>query len=294
MDDPSATTMVTTSSGVHIVLNKEFSPPDTALLIPETEDGRVLFLLPWQGKTLVGTTDNPAKIEENPKASEDDINYILRHVDKYFSIPVTRKDVKSAWSGLRPLVSDPNAADTAKLSRDHIINVSDSGLLTIAGGKWTTYRKMAEDVVDHAEEIAKLGKKDAITETLILAGGKDFSPENSGKLQEKYGFDFDIASHLNYSYGDRATMVADIAADGYAKRLRKNFPYLEAEVVYGARYESARNSQDILCRRTRLSFLSTRAALKALPKVNSILAKELNWSDEKAARDLSESENYLK
>ncbi len=294
MDDPNATTMVTTSSGVHIVLNKEFSPPDTALLIPETEDGRVLFLLPWQGKTLVGTTDNPAKIEENPKASEDDINYILRHVDKYFSIPVTRKDVKSAWSGLRPLVSDPNAADTAKLSRDHIINVSDSGLLTIAGGKWTTYRKMAEDVVDHAEEIAKLGKKDAITETLILAGGKDFSPENSGKLQEKYGFDFDIASHLNYSYGDRATMVADIAADGYAKRLRKNFPYLEAEVVYGARYESARNSQDILCRRTRLSFLSTRAALKALPKVNSILAKELNWSDEKAARDLSESENYLK
>lgn len=294
LDDPDATTMVTTSSGVHIVLDAKFSPPNTALLIPETEDGRVLFLLPWEGQTIVGTTDNPAKIEDNPKATEKEIEYILRHVDKYFSVPVTRADVKAAWSGLRPLVSDPAAADTAELSRDHIINISDSGLMTIAGGKWTTYRKMAEDAVDQAEKLANLGHIESQTETLLISGAKGFSPSGTGHLQEEYGLDLDIANHLNYAYGDRATKIADIAKKGFSKKLSENYPYIEAEVVYSIHEESARNSRDVLCRRTRLAFIDTEAALNALAKVNEILATELNWSSEEAHKDLKDSQNYLK
>lgn len=293
LDDPNAPTMVTTSSGVHIVLDKKFSPPNTALLIPETEDGRVLFLLPWQGQTIVGTTDNPSEIEDNPKATEKEIEYILRHVDKYFSVPVTRNDVKAAWSGLRPLVSDPAAADTAELSRDHIINISESGLVTIAGGKWTTYRKMAEDVVNQAEKLAKLGHIESKTQKVMLAGAKGFSSSGTGHLQEEYDMELDIANHLNHSYGDRAIKVAEIAKQGYATKLVESYPYIEAEVIYGIREESARNSRDVLCRRTRLAFIDHDAALSALARVNEILATELNWSSEEAHKDIEESKNYL-
>ncbi len=294
LDDPNANTMVTTSSGVHIVLDAKFSPPNTALLIPETEDGRVLFLLPWEGNTIVGTTDNPAKVENNPKATEKEIEYILRHVDKYFSVPVTRADVKAAWSGLRPLVSDPTAADTAELSRDHIINISDSGLMTIAGGKWTTYRKMAEDAVDQAEKLAKLGHIESKTDSLLIVGGKNFSPSGTGHLQEDYGLELDIANHLNHAYGSRATKVANIAKKGYSSKLAQNYPYIEAEVVYAIHEESARNSRDILCRRTRLAFIDHDAALSALPKTNEILTAELNWSSEEAHKDFQDSQKYLK
>lgn len=294
LDDPDCNTMVTTSSGVHIVLDKEFSPPNTGLLIPETEDGRVLFLLPWQGQTIVGTTDNPAKVTTNPEATEKEIEYILRHVDKYFSVPVERKDVKAAWSGLRPLVSDPSAADTAELSRDHIINISDSGLLTIAGGKWTTYRKMAEDAVDQAEKLAQFKHVESETDKLPIAGGKGFSSSGTGYLQEHYGLELDIANHLNHSYGDRATDVADIAKNGWSAKLSEKYPYLEAEVIYGIRQESARTSRDTLCRRTRLAFIDSAEALKALPRVNEIMASELAWSPEQAAKDLESSREYLK
>ena len=133
MDDPDAPAMLSASSGAHIILDERFSPPATGLLIPQTEDGRVLFLLPWLGHTLIGTTDHPAPITPNPEATEEDIAYILRHVHRYFSLPVSRADVKASWSGLRPLVSDPSASDTARLSRDHVINISPSNLLTIAG-----------------------------------------------------------------------------------------------------------------------------------------------------------------
>jgi glycerol-3-phosphate dehydrogenase len=143
LDDPGAEPMLSASSGVHIVLDERFAPPDTGLLIPKTEDGRVLFLLPWLGSTLVGTTDQPAPVVDDPEATEEEIEYILRHLGRYFDLPVARADVKAAWSGLRPLVADPKAADTARLSRDHVVHVSGSGLVTIAGGKWTTYRRMA-------------------------------------------------------------------------------------------------------------------------------------------------------
>ena len=294
MDDPNAKKMLTASSGAHIILDERFSPPETGLLIPETEDGRVLFLLPWLGHTLVGTTDDPADIQAHPRAQEEEIEYILRHVRKYFSIPVERDDVMAAWSGLRPLVSDPDAADTAGLSRDHVINISDSGLLTIAGGKWTTYRKMALDTVTEAQKLGDLsGNPKPQTENLKLVGGENYSPNGTANLQDKYGFALDIASYLNRAYGDRADAVATIASEGYSERLAPNHAYLEAEVLYGARFEAARSTTDILARRTRLGFLDKKATLAAIERVSKLLAQELSWDDEKIMRDQQEAREYF-
>jgi glycerol-3-phosphate dehydrogenase len=293
MDDPNAPKMLSASSGAHVILDKHFSPPETGLLIPQTEDGRVLFLLPWLGHTLVGTTDNPADIETHPKATEDEIAYILRHVEKYFSIPVSRKDVKAAWSGLRPLVANLNAADTAKLSRDHVINISDAGLLTIAGGKWTTYRKMSLDTVNEAVKLGNLNAGESKTETLKLLGGRNFSPSGAGHLEEKYGVDHDVASYLNRAYGDQAEHVAKLAHEGYGARLAEGHAYLEAEVLYGARTEGARTSTDILARRTRLAFLDQEGAKKAVARVSSLLTKELGWSSERASKDVAEAQAYI-
>ena len=294
MDDPEAAPMLSASSGAHIVLDARFSPPETGLLIPETEDGRVLFLLPWLGHTLVGTTDNPAAIHTNPHATEDDIAYILRHIHKYFSVPVERSDVKAAWSGLRPLVSDPAAADTAKLSRDHVINVSTSKLLTIAGGKWTTYRKMALDTVDEAQRLGNLGGANTPqTEKVKLVGAQDYSPSGAGHLQEVFGLEPEIASYLNRAYGDRAPQVAQIAQDGHGERIVPGHAYLDAEVVYGAQEEAARSTVDVLARRTRLSFLDAEAALAAIPKVSDLLAQTLQWDERKGLEDKAEARAYF-
>ena len=294
MDDPDAAPMLSASSGAHVVLDARFSPPETGLLIPETEDGRVLFLLPWLGHTLVGTTDSPATIQSHPRATEDEIAYILRHVHKYFSVPVSRSDVKAAWSGLRPLVSDPAAADTAQLSRDHVINVSSSKLLTIAGGKWTTYRKMALDTVNEAQRLGGLGGLSSTrTEKIKLVGAQGYSPRGAGELQEVFGLEPDVASYLNRAYGDRAPQLARLAQDGYGERLVPGHAYLDAEIVYGAKEEAARSTVDILARRTRLSFLDAAMALNSIPKVSGLLAQTLHWDDQKRHSDEIEARLYL-
>ena len=294
MESADARPMVTASSGIHIVLDQRFSPPATGLLIPQTEDGRVLFLLPWLGHTLVGTTDNEAAIEEEPRAHEEEIAYVLRHVERYFDVPVTRADVKAAWSGLRPLVSDPEAADTAGLSRDHIVNVGPAGLVTIAGGKWTTYRRMAVDAVNEAVRVGGLspsGPSD--TDTLLLVGAEGFSAQGAGALQERYSLDVDVASYLNRAYGGFASEVAALANDGHAGRLVEGHPYLEAEVVYVARHEYARSTSDVLWRRLRLGVLDEPAARTALERVSELLAGEFGWDEERRARDRSEALSLL-
>lgn len=294
MDDPSARPMLSASSGIHVVLDKSFSPPETGLLIPETEDGRVLFLLPWQGHTLVGTTDTPAEIEAHPKASEDDVEYVLRHIRKYFSVPVERGDVKATWSGLRPLVSDPEAADTAGLSRDHVVNVSSSNLLTIAGGKWTTYRKMALDAVDQVLRIGDLEAAASRTAERPLVGGASYAATGAGELQERFDLPSDVASHLNRAYGDRAAQVALLAErEGLANRLARAHPYLEAEVLYAARHELACTSTDVLARRTRLGFLDRAAAVGAVARVNELLTREFDWEEARAAEDRADATAYL-
>jgi glycerol-3-phosphate dehydrogenase len=273
LDDASAEPMLTASSGVHIVLDSRFAPPDTGLLIPETDDGRVLFLLPWLGSTLVGTTDQSADVVDDPQATDEEIDYILRHVARYFDLPVGRDDVKAAWSGLRPLVTDPKAADTAGVSRDHVVHVADSGLVTIAGGKWTTYRRMAADAVDAA--IASAGLRDAspsATVDLRLVGAERFDPNGAAALEAR-GLESDVASHLHYAYGDRAAIVADLAASGLGERLASGHPFIEAEVAYAQRFELALGARDVLDRRLRLGFLDAAAARAAAPRVEALLAE---------------------
>ena len=292
LDDPDAEAMLSASSGIHIVLDGKFSPPGTGLLIPQTEDGRVLFLLPWLGATLVGTTDRPAEVEANPRAEEEDIEYVLRHVNQTFDVPVERSDVKAAWSGLRPLVRDPSAVDTAGASRDHVVHVAPSGLVTVAGGKWTTYRRMAEDAVDAAVSEGGLQAGPSATEHLKLAGADRFDATGAGALQER-GFDADVARHLHLAYGDRAGAVADLAEAGFGARLVDGHPYVEAEIVHAARAELAATATDVLARRTRLGVLDAEATRAAAPRVAAVLAKELGWDDRRTERETADAIAYL-
>ena len=282
MDMPDAKSMLKVSSGVHIVLDKRFSPPDTGLLIPKTRDGRVLFIMPWEGQTIVGTTDEPADVSEHPKPTEAEINYLVHYIGRYFDLQFSHSDIKAAWAGLRPLVSDPKSSSTAKLSRDHVIEETPSGMITIAGGKWTTYRKMACDAVDYAVKRFELPQKSGCTtESIPLNGGAFFDPEGAAQLRKAYGLDPVIADHLNRAYGDRSPEVAAIAADGLGHPIAPGYPYLEAEVVWGVRHEMASRPMDILARRTPLALLDTKAAVSASDMVVEIMAGELGWNLEK-------------
>lgn len=193
LDNPSHSPIVQASSGIHITLPNYYSPRKMGLLDPSTSDGRVIFFLPWQGNTIAGTTDSPASVTREPHAQEEEIRWVLEEVRRYLSpdIKVRRGDVLSAWSGLRPLVRNPNAASTEGLVRNHMIHVSESGLLTIAGGKWTTYRAMAEETVDIAVETFGLGEKvrnGCVTESLRLVGSDGWSRNMFIGLIQRVGF----------------------------------------------------------------------------------------------------------
>lgn len=290
LDDPEAPPLLKASSGIHIVLDKKYSPSDTGLLIPKTEDGRVVFVLPWLGGTLVGTTDDPAPVVDHPKVTEEEISYVLRQVRPYLG-DIPREAVRASWSGLRPLIARPEA-DTARLARDHLIQQSASGLLTLTGGKWTTYRKMALDLVNYAVKKFGLTAGESRTERLPLVGGQGFEPNGARKL-EQMGFSPDVAEHLHRAYGARAATVAQLAAEGYGNRLAVAWPYLEAEVVYAVRHEMACAPLDVLARRTRLAFLDTSAALGAVPRVAELMGHELGWSPDKTALELEKARTQI-
>ncbi|THH27233.1 hypothetical protein EUX98_g6961 [Antrodiella citrinella] len=304
MDNPSHKPIVQASSGVHITLPNYYSPRTMGLLDPATSDGRVIFFLPWQGNTIAGTTDTPASVETDPKAPEEEIAWILEEVRRYLSpdIKVRRGDVLSAWSGLRPLVRNPNAARTEGLVRNHIIHVSDSGMVTIAGGKWTTYRAMAEETVDQAIEV--FGLKDrvrsgCVTESLRLVGSHGWSRNMFIGLIQRYGLETEVAKHLSENYGDRAWTVCELAAPTgqawpiHGVRLATGYPFIEAEVRYAARHEYAQTAIDVIARRCRLSFLNAQSALVALPRVVDILAEELAWDNTRKEKELTRAVEFL-
>ena len=286
MDEPAAPALLKAASGIHIVLDGRFVPPKTGMLIPKTEDGRVLFVLPWQGHALVGTTDSPSEIVDHPQAKEDEIAYVLRHINQYFDMSVTRDDVTSVWCGLRPLIQTDEKANTAQLVREHLIELSSSGLISMAGGKWTSYRKMAEEGVDRAIEAFGLKPANACqTETSPLVGADELDRQGENLLIRRYGFDVDIVHHLHHAYGDQASKVADISRTGLAARLHAGHPYIEAEVVYAARHEFAERASDVLTRRTALALVDKAAAQSALPRVIALMAKELGWSAERCSEE---------
>ncbi|MFO7766848.1 MAG: FAD-dependent oxidoreductase [Pelovirga sp.] len=296
LDDSQAKELLTTSSGVHIVLDQHFAPPDTGLMIPETEDGRVLFILPWEGHALIGTTDEPAPLTEHPPPLETEIDYLLRHARSYFDLHIDRTDIKATWSGLRPLVATPAANDTAGLTRDHLLAASKTGLVTLAGGKWTTYRKMAEDTVDYAIKSFALVPVTATCRTtdLPLVGSSDFDLLGGTELAELFALDVETATYLNRCYGDQAGQLLQLGRTTDTIRpLVSGHPCLEAEVLYAVRFELAQRVIDILARRTHLAVVDTWAAQAAAPRILELMAAELNWDKKRCTEEQERTERLL-
>jgi glycerol-3-phosphate dehydrogenase len=290
MEDASAQPILQVSSGAHIVVDGIFSMPETGLLIPNTEDGRVLFVLPWLGHALIGTTDESASPDEPPTAGDEAVEYLLRHANRYLTRQIERADIKAAWAGLRPLIRDPRATDTAGLARDHVIVEGPSGMITIGGGKWTTYRKMAQDAVDYAILHTRLKPAaECRTALLPLVGAEGFDPAGAKQIETRHALDADVAQHLLRAYGSREDQVADLLAEVGSARLAPGHPILEAEVVWAARQELAQTALDVLARRTRLAFLDQAAAKAALPRVVGLLAAELGWDAARRSREITET-----
>jgi len=277
MDDAAAPPLLRPSSGVHIVLDRTFAPADAGIMIPKTEDGRVLFVLPWQGHCLAGTTDEPASGDAEPVATEKEIEYLLRHLNRYLSRRVERSDVKAAWSGLRPLVARDSAERTARLARDHLVTASPSGLITVAGGKWTTYRRMAIDAVDVAVELSSLGERAPCrTDTLTLVGGDGFDIDARLCLPEGKELAPESRYHLLRSYGTKAGDVLELCRGELAEPLVPGHPYLKGEVLYAVRNEMAHSVADVLARRLPLALLDEAAARDAAPFVRDVLEREVD------------------
>lgn len=279
LDNPSAKAMLSPSQGVHLVVDPRFLPGNTALMIPKTEDGRVLFALPWHGKTLIGTTDTPVDHPEyEPRPLEAEIDFILRTIAHYLNLAPTRADVLSVFVGQRPLVKANDTVSTAALSREHTICVSESGLLTITGGKWTTYRKMGEDVIDRVIQQGRLPPKRSVTATLRLHG---WTQMPAAAPLDVYGSDTTSILHL----------------PGADKLLHARLPYTEAEVRWAAQYEMARTVEDVLSRRTRSLLLDAAASLEAAPRVAMILAEAFglgqDWQQAQIAAYRSLATGYL-
>ncbi|XP_019875075.2 glycerol-3-phosphate dehydrogenase, mitochondrial isoform X1 [Aethina tumida] len=302
MDNPDVKEICCPSSGVHITLPGYYSPEQMGLLDPSTSDGRVIFFLPWQRHTIAGTTDLPCDVTHNPKPTEDEIQFILEEVKNYLNpdVEVRRGDVLSAWSGIRPLVSDPNKPDTQSLARNHIVHISDSNLVTIAGGKWTTYRSMAEETIDAAIKGCNLKPvhEKSQTDGLLLEGAHEWTPTMYIRLVQDFGLECEVAQHLAKSYGDRAFTVAKMAAltgkrwPIIGKKLHPEFPYIDAEVRYGVR-EYAMTAIDMIARRVRLAFLNVQAAQEALPDIINIMAEELGWSEDEKKKQTQLATEFL-
>ena len=298
MDNPEAKNIMIPSQGSHILLPERFSPPHNGLVIPNTRDNRVLFLLPWMNKTLAGTTDQLEKITDTPRATNEEVEYILEHLKLYFDIPVKREDILATWSGLRPLAKPEHLAQsTASISRDHMIEISPSQLVTIVGGKWTTYRKMAEDVIDTAVKIAELKpQRKSMTHDLKLIGATSYTKDLATKLIQQKLLEPDIAFHLAHAYGDRAAMLLALCDQTpyLERRLVPGYPYILAEIIYSIRNEYAQAATDILARRMRLAFLDNQAAQRALPQVIELMAQQNNWDAARQQEERERALNFLK
>lgn len=294
MDNGNASPLIAASSGTHLILAKDLIPNKAGLLIPKTKDGRVIFMLPWQGNTLVGTTDNPTTVTNDPHPIQEDVTYLLDYVSEYLDVTLTPSDVKSAWTGIRPLVQSPDAKDTASLVRDHYIEVSPSGLLTITGGKWTTCRKMGEDVVDRiAEQLNKIAPHSSTT-SLRLIGFEGYDSNLSNKLVEQFGVSAEIAEHLVSSYGGKAQDILMVGrTQGLNYPLAVGYPIIAAEIQWALSEEMAQKPMDILSRRTRLATLDSNAAKLALPQVIDMMQQHFNWTSSQAAEMKLEAMNQI-
>ena len=272
MDGETPGSLLAVSQGTHFVLPRSFLAGNTALMIPKTADGRVLFAIPWHDATIVGTTDvQVERASSEPRSLASERKFLFDHITKYFGRRPQPEEITSVWSGLRPLIRE-GSGETSKLSRDHKVIVSKSGLVTVTGGKWTTYRRMGQDAIDHASGVAGLAKSPSRTLELKLHGWTDASSSIAAESDRVYGSDLPQLQSLSAN---------DAALD---ELLHPRLPYRLREVVWAARHEMARTVEDVLARRTRALFLNAQAAIEAAPKVADLLAQELN-RDEAWKRD---------
>lgn len=292
LDDPASEAMLSPSQGVHLVLDRLFQPSDTAIMVPQTDDGRVLFVIPWQQRVLVGTTDTAMpRAEIEPHALPEEVDFILRNAGRYLERQPTRADVLSVFAGQRPLVQPITAGvargRTKSISREHSVVVSDSGLVTIVGGKWTTYRKMAQDTVDDAIDVGGLPERPCVTEHLRLHGcisRDDPRVPHAGHMQ---------------MYGADAEVVQAFFDDDPARRepLHPRLPYVAGQITWAVRHEMARTVEDVLARRTRSLLLDARASIEAAPLVARLMAVELGrddaWAEAQAAQYEALARGYL-
>lgn len=284
LDDSESKDLIAPSQGSHLVVDRRFLPGDAALMVPRTTDGRLMFAIPWHGHTLIGTTDTPVPHADlAPRPLDDEIDFMLETAGRYLNPAPLRQDVLSMFAGIRPLVSGGKSADTSVISREHSITCSESGLLTIAGGKWTTYRQMAEDCVDQAVLRAGLPPRPCRTKTLILHGGGSEEADDSSLAM----------------YGSDASGIRDLESSdpALAEKLHPEFPTTAAQVVWAARHEMARTIEDVLSRRTRILPLHAQAALQVAPRVAALMAEALGydqeWQDAEVSRFATTAQAFL-
>ncbi len=267
MDEPASSKILSVSQGSHMVLPREFLPGNSALMVPRTSDGRVLFAIPWHNHVVVGTTDDPVpQAEYEPRAMADERAFLVEHIERFLGRRPKPEDILSMWSGQRPLVKQSDAANTAAISRDHTIVISQSKLVTITGGKWTTYRKMGEDAINKAAALVDLPAVVSKTAELRLHGWVPRQEDRAVSHQDWqaiYGSDVMELTNLGKSKAD------------LGKLLHPRLPFLQAEVVWAARFEMARTLDDVLARRTRALFLDAHASIEAAPVAARLLAEEL-------------------
>jgi glycerol-3-phosphate dehydrogenase len=282
MDEPQAASAIVPSQGIHLVFERAFMPGDTALIVPKTRDGRVIFAIPWHEHTMVGTTDTlleDATLEPRPLPAE--IDFLLETIAPYRTRKPQKSDIRAIFAGIRPLARSGDSKNTAKLARDHVIRVSESSLVSIMGGKWTTYRRMAEDCVNRASEVGGLLPTPSRTKTLPIHGAVgDGLP---GTLAF-YGADGPSIEELAASQPDLRELLTD------------RLPHVAAQVAWAARHEMARSVEDVLARRIRALFYDAESALAAAPKVAAILAKELGrdaaWQADQLTQFNSVAQSY--
>lgn len=283
-DDPAAEPMIAPSQGIHVVLRRDFLPRDTAIMVPHTRDGRVMFAIPWHNHVLVGTTDTPIEqVSLEPRPLDQEIAFILETAGGYLAHQPARQDILSVFTGIRPLVKAGNNGSTAALSRDHVVHISKSGLLTITGGKWTTYRNMAEDSVNHATVLGRLPERPCVTKELHVHGFH--------RRAEQFG--------ALASYGSDAVGLEELirTRSELATPLHEALPICGAQIVWAARREMARTVDDVLARRTRALFLDARASLAMAPSVARLLAAELGkdeaWQQHQLAQFADIASRYV-
>lgn len=280
LDDKKSEDILSLSSGIHIVVPKRFLPFDEGILIPKTQDGRIIFILPYLDKCLIGTTDNEVEYTSKPKALEKEVEYLISHVNDYFELRINTEDVLSSWSGIRPLVKSKKSKSTQQVVREHLITSSKNGLISISGGKWTTYRKMAEQLVDYAIKKKNLEVYKPCQTKKLKVVGSNLEKEKVLELMTAYDVSKYTKENLVYLYGDKAIDILECAKEYDAYNLiHDTLPYIQAEVIYCIKHEFVKEPIDFISRRILLSFVDKKKALDCVEKVCEIMTVYFEWDN---------------